>query len=133
MTSPVAEHPHGSRPRPTWRRRQDERFTTFARVRARQERTIKHGDRVGDRLHTVRPPQPSGRKPCNSVVTIDLSRPLTRRQHGELSQMLRGIKGITAINFQGGSVLCAIDLHLMGMGLDSCEAMIQEQVDKALE
>lgn len=132
MTSPVAVHPHGSRPRPAWRRRQDDRFSNYARTRARMERS-KHGERVGDRQHTLRPAQPAVRKPCNSVVTIGLRRSLTRREHTMLSLMLEKIKGITAVNFQGGSILCAVDLYTLGMNLDSCEAMIQEQVDRALE
>jgi hypothetical protein len=105
----------------------------YARTRERQLREARHSGRIGDRQHVVRPPQPSGRKSCNSVVTISLSRPLTRRELGELNQMLREIKGIIAIDFQGGNVLCAIDLVSMGMNLATCEVMLQEQVDRALE
>lgn len=133
MTSPAIEQLHSPRPRPSWRQRQDERFRRNARVRARQERSAKHGGRVGDRQHTVRPAQPAIRKVCNSVVTIDISRKLTRREHTALSLMLKNIKGITAINFQGGSILCAVDLNIMGASLNSCENMIQERVDRALE
>lgn len=133
MTSPAIEQLHSPRPRPSWRQRQDERFRRNARERARQERSTKHVGRVGDRQHTVRSPQPTGRKVCNSVVTIDLSRQLTRREHTALSLMLLNLKGITAVNFQGGSILCAVDLHTMGASLNSCESMIQEHVDRALE
>lgn len=137
MTSPVAEQSHGSRPRPTWRQRQDARFTDYARARERQLReAAKHSGRIGDRQHVVRPPQPTGRKACNEVVSIPLSRQLTRREHAALSEMLLNVRGVTAINIQGGSILCAVNLmqfHNLGIDRDSCVNMIQEQVDRALE